>query len=179
MNQQQLAEIVHVTDTIAVRIKPFVIFLVIVFITGCLRTTPCEKEIYILPQGFHGKIIVFFDQPDGQNMHYENDARVYQIPSSGLLKSQFKRNGGCMDDNRIQFFYEDSLMRRVPVDYFLNIDKDTVSKERDYVLLTLFSEKKTKPDFVIHLLGKADEFDILARSVRDMDPVKVLNELAP
>ncbi len=160
-------------------LKPIVIFLVLVFMTGCIRSTPCENEIYLLSTGFHGKIIVFFDQPDGQTIQYENDARVYQIPSSGLLKTQFKRNGGCMDDDRIQFFYEDSLLHRSPVDYFLNIDQDTISPERNYVMLTLFSEKKSKPDFVIHFLGKTEEFKLLTRSVRDMDMVKVLNEMDP
>jgi len=157
-------------------------FLVFVFclsiITGCNRSsTKCEKEIYLVPTDFRGHLIVYFDQPDGQIIQYEDSARIYQIPGSGFLKSQFPKNGGCMTGNRIQFFYEDSLGMRTPLDYFLNMDQDSIPKDRDYVLFTLLSNKESKPDFVIHLVGKVYEFNDLTQSVRTLNPVKILESL--
>jgi len=43
--------------------------------------------------------------------------------------------------------------------------------------MTFLSEKGTKPDFVIHLIGTHQEFKSLTNSVRDIDPVEILEAL--
>jgi hypothetical protein len=155
----------------------FVLILGAILIAGCNESQQCEEEIYLVPEGFRGKIMVFFDQPDGQAKEYENAARVYHIPASGFIKSQFKKNGGCMGDGRIQFFYEDSLGTRMPLDYFLNIDRQNLPTDRDYVLFTFLNEKGRKPDFVIHFVGHLAEFNELTESVRNLNPQQILDSL--
>jgi hypothetical protein len=158
--------------------KPiFLLALSLLLFAGCSESPQCEEEIYLLPEGFRGKIMVFFDQTDGQEMLYENTARIYQIPVSGVIKSQFPKNGGCMNDGRIQFFYEDSVGTRQPLEYYLNIDMDSLQQNKDYVLFTFLNEKNTKPDFVIHFVGDVSEFKELTESVRNIDPVAILNSL--
>lgn len=158
--------------------KPLLLFLLsIMLLAGCQETKECEEEIYLVPEGFRGKVIVFFDQPDGQEMEYENYARVYHIPESGYIKSQFPKNGGCMGDGRIRFFYEDSLGGRQNLDYFLNIDRDSLPTDRDYVLFTFLSDKTTKPDFVIHFVGHLKEFNELMGSAKNLQPEKILESL--
>jgi hypothetical protein len=151
-----------------------VVILCLSVVIGCKKSTPCEKEIYLIPEGFRGKIIVFFNQQDGQAIQYEDNARVYHILSTGMLKTQFKKNGGCMGDNRIQFFYEDSLEGRKPIDYFLNEDRKNIPSDKDYVLMSFLSDRNTKPDFVIHLLGSINEFKELTNSIIDLDPEEIL-----
>lgn len=151
------------------------IFSLFLFI-GCKESFQCEKEIYLLPPGFRGELIVYFDQPDGLPIEYEDDARVYRIPKSGFLKSQFKKNGGCMTENRIRFYYLDGMGKGEEIDYFLNLEKDCIPLDRDYVLFTFLSNDK-KPDFVIHLVGNIGEFNKLTGGVRNLDPVKILESL--
>jgi len=153
----------------------FISFLLI--IAGCNKSTPCEKEIYLLPENFWGTMIVYFNQPNGQKIEYEDDARVYHIPSSGYLKTQFPKNGGCMNNDRLQFFYIDNLGVREPLDYFLNLDKDSIPNDRDYVLFTFLSNKGKKPEFVVHLVGHVTEFNKLTQSVHQLEPVKILESL--
>jgi hypothetical protein len=153
------------------------VVLLLSVIIGCRSSTPCEKEIYLIPQGLYGVVMVFFDQPDGQPVQYENNARVYHIPSSGLLKSQFPRNGGCMNNNRINFFYEDSTGARKPLVYFMNINRKDRPKDSDYVMMTFFSDKKKKPDFLIHLIGRSYEFKELSKKVINIDPEKILKSI--
>lgn len=153
-----------------------IIFSVVVF-SSCNKTTDCEKEIYLLPPGFRGELIVYFDQDDGQPEIYEDSARVYRIPRSGYLKTRFQKNGGCMTDNRIRFFYEDSSGNREELDYFLNLNKDSIPTNRDYVLFTLLSDKDSKPDFVIHLIGTVQEFKELTNGVRNLDPIGILDSM--
>ncbi len=154
-----------------------VFFLIIIALTGCNKTKQCEEEVYLLPEGFKGKVIVFFDQEDGQEMQYENSARIYHIPESGYIKSQFPKNGGCMGDDRIRFFYEDSLGARQSLDYFLNIDRNNLPTDRDFVLFTFLSDKSKKPDFVIHFVGHLSEFNELTESVRNIDPMQILDSI--
>lgn len=146
-------------------------------IVGCNRSTPCEKEIYLLPDGLRGQMIVFFDQPDGQAIEYEDEARVYRLPPTGLLKTQFPRNGGCMGDNRIQFFYINDSGAREKLAFWMDIPRDSIPADTDHVLMTFLSEKDNKPDFVIHLIGTHQEFKSLTKSVRDIDPVEILEAL--
>lgn len=146
-------------------------------LAGCHEVQECEEEIYLVPEGFRGKIFVFFDQQDGQEKLYENTARLYRIPASGFIKSQFPKNGGCMSDGRIRFFYEDSLGTRKPLEYFLDIDRQNLPTDRDYVLFTFLSDKSRKPDFLIHFVGHLSEFDELTQSVRNLDPVQILDSL--
>jgi len=148
-----------------------------IFFAGCKESVDCEREIYLMPEGFRGKVIVFFDQQDGQEKQFEGDARLYHIPPSGYLKSQFPKNEGCMGDNRIQFFYENSNGNRQVLDYFLNIDRDSIPREKDYVMFTFLSDKSAKPDFVIHCIGELREFNELTQSVRYLKPVEILDSL--
>lgn len=158
--------------------KLFVLLTLGLFIfSGCTEPAQCEEEIYLVPEGFRGKIMVFFDQADGQEKEYENTARVYNIPPSGFIKTQFPKNGGCMSDGRIQFFYEDSMGTRQPLEYYLNIGMDSLKKDIDYVLFTFLNEKNTKPDFVIHFVGDVSEFKDLTESVRNLDPMMILDSL--
>lgn len=159
--------------------KPILSILVsLLLFAGCRESVDCEREIYLVPEGFRGKIIVFFDQQDGQEQQFEEDARLYRIPSSGYLKSKFEKNRGCMGDNRIQFYYENDYGDRQPLDYFLNIDRDSIPMDQDYVLFSFLSDKNKKPDFVIHFVGELKEFNELTQSVKYLDPVAILDSLS-
>jgi hypothetical protein len=158
--------------------KPFLtIIICFIFLTSCNESPQCEEEIYLVPEGFRGKIMVFFDQPDGQAQVYEHTARIYRIPASGFIKSQFPKNGGCMNDGRIQFFYEDSQGKRQPLEYYLNIGMKNMQKEKDYVLFTFLNEKGKKPDFVIHFVGDISEFNDLTESARNLNPEMILDTI--
>jgi hypothetical protein len=82
-----------------------------------------------------------------------------------------------MTDNRIMFFYEDSFGNREELDYFLNLGKDSIPTNHDYVLFTLLSDQDSKPDFVIHLIGTVQEFKELTNGVRNLDPVGILDSM--
>lgn len=158
--------------------KQIIIFLLfLLVISGCVKSIHCEKEIYLLPDGFKGKMVVFFDQADGEEILYEDSVRIYNIPPSGYLKTQFPKNGGCMNDNRLKFYYIDSLGTRELLDYFLNLPKDSLPNDRDYVLFTFLSNPDSKPDFVVHLIGHLYEFNELTQSMHLLQPVQILDSL--
>jgi hypothetical protein len=109
-------------------------------------------------------------------MEYEQGARLYRIPDGGVLMSQFPPNGGCMNDHRLSFFYVDSLGRRTPLFYFLDMEGVQIPKEENYILFTLLSNKEKPIQFVTHLVGNATEFKEMVQQVRMTDPEKVYRD---
>jgi len=63
-----------------------------------------EQEVIIVPRDYTGYILVIFNQEDGNPVKYEGKKRVYEIPSDGILKTQFSINGGWSDYP--EFYYE-------------------------------------------------------------------------
>jgi hypothetical protein len=53
-----------------------------------------EDSIYILPQDYVGYVVVLYNQADGEQKQYEGNKRIYKIPSSGILKTQFSPDYG-------------------------------------------------------------------------------------
>jgi membrane protein implicated in regulation of membrane protease activity len=57
-------------------------------------TTP---ETYLIPSTYRGRVLVVFNQPDGQKPEVERGRRIYRIPSSGVLFTQFAAEQGFID----------------------------------------------------------------------------------
>lgn len=85
---------------------PLILIIVVIGIylisfAGSYLTRP-EKETYLIPEGYRGNVLVIFNQPDGKKPEYENGRRIYRIPSSGVLFSQFKDEEGLINQ---EYFY--------------------------------------------------------------------------
>ncbi|MGY0408754.1 MAG: DUF6843 domain-containing protein [Polaribacter sp.] len=98
------------------------ILLILLMISSC---STGEKEIYLLPKDYTGYIVLIFNQEDGAEKKYEGDKRVYEIPSSGILKTQFKPNSGWSELS--EFYYENSNSKKIPYTYeFKELKADSV-----------------------------------------------------
>lgn len=56
-----------------------------------------DAETFLIPEGYRGKAIVIFDQPEGQAPETESGRRLYRIPKSGVLFTQFKSDPAIVD----------------------------------------------------------------------------------
>jgi len=109
----------------------YLLWAIIAFGDGCNKMTP---ERHILPNGYTGKVYIFFDQQEGRRTEYSQNSRVYRIPKSGVLRSKFKPNSGWIDSKKdLNFYYdkEDSLNQlkkfNIPeIDDTVNLDSNTV-----------------------------------------------------
>ena len=103
--------------------KKIVLILLILFMISSCSTG--EKEIYLLPKDYTGYIILVFNQEDGVEKKYKEDKRVYEIPSSGILKTQFKPNSGWSEFS--EFYYENSNSKKIPYTYeFKDLNTDSI-----------------------------------------------------
>lgn len=87
----------------------------VVGLTQCRRSG--EQSLYLIPNRFVGNVVIAFGQPQGAPAEYEGDQRVYRIPASGILRTQFPPNNGLRKMD--MFFYSNATgaLRR-PLRYF-------------------------------------------------------------
>lgn len=79
-------------------------------------------EIYLIPQGYIGTVVVFFDMPNGKEAKYEKDKRVYEIDSNGILFTKCKEPLSLVPLKNVKYFYYDKKSKkRKELKY---IDKD-------------------------------------------------------
>lgn len=99
--------------------------------SSCQRA---ESETYLIPENFVGKVRIIFNQNGstykyrdwnkkdtfytskvGASKSYENGRRIYEIPSDGILLTQFSENGGFNDR---QYYSVDSDGKRSALKVF-------------------------------------------------------------
>ncbi len=61
-----------------------------------------EKETYLIPEGYKGNVLVIFNQSDGEKPEYEDGRRIYRIPQTGVLFTQFKDEQGIINQ---EYYY--------------------------------------------------------------------------
>ena len=86
-----------------------IISLFILISCGSKKVTP---EIFLIPSGYRGQVKVIFNEPCGQKEAYEGKKRLYIIPESGVLITQFKQELGIINQ---EFYYVDAKGNRTPI----------------------------------------------------------------
>jgi hypothetical protein len=56
----------------------------------------------LIPQDYHGDIIIIYDQPQGAAEEYNGNSRVYRIPSNGILFTRFSAE---INTGNQEYFY--------------------------------------------------------------------------
>jgi len=67
-------------------------------------------ERYLIPEDFRGTVYVVFDQDNGKEKEYEGIHRIYRIPESGILFTQFSQNEDVYSFQ--EFYFVDSNGKR-------------------------------------------------------------------
>lgn len=91
---------------------PLFILIVITMSFSCSKRA--EKEKFLIPNGYRGRIVIFFNQSNGSAKEYIDKTRIYRIPLSGILLTQFEENPGFLsvEQNEIAYvFYDDSTKK--------------------------------------------------------------------
>jgi len=79
----------------------------------CVIAAACaEPEVHLIPAGFEGPVIIIFNDPNGAPMRREGRARRYDIPVSGVLRTQFGPSSGF---GRPDYEYVDSAGHRTAI----------------------------------------------------------------
>lgn len=88
----------------------FLYVLVAFCVIACKRNA--KPETFIIPEGRVGNFIIYYNQKNGKATDYKDGRRVYHLPVSGALYTQFKSNDGWLDQT---FYYRNSSGQLRPI----------------------------------------------------------------
>lgn len=78
-----------------------------------LQIRKAEPETFLIPDGFRGEFVIFYDEPCGSPPKYVDGRRIYEIPESGVLVTAFDKNKGYLD-RKFFFVTNEGTMREFP-----------------------------------------------------------------
>jgi len=103
-------------------------------------------NIFLIPEGYRGRVVVVHGCRDGAPREFEGFYRVYKIGQNGLLKSRFNFAGGAFDSLHSKYFFVDKFGKRTPIAEDAEPDKVAIQG-----LWTLGAERTgdTGIDFIV------------------------------
>lgn len=78
-----------------------------------LQMRKAEPETFLIPEGFRGEFVIFYEEPCGSPPKYVDGRRVYEIPESGVLVTAFDKNKGYLD-RKFFFVSSSGTLRELP-----------------------------------------------------------------
>jgi hypothetical protein len=136
------------------------------FFTSCY--SQAEPEIHLLSKDYRGPIIIIFGQKSGSPEKYEGENRVYEIPESGVLRTQFKQQTkGSIPPGQLKYYYVDSN-GRTEIRY-LQSTQNAVDDGKDYVFSKEVSQGTVR--YLVGNLSAGDNYYIaLRRKLEELFP---------
>ena len=116
------------------------------------KANDASHDIFFIPEGFRGQIIVLYGQHNGEPKEFDGQWRIYRIPKSGILKTQFELKGHVLNLGRTKYFFVDNQGNKTVIPTFCeycdsNI-KDTTSVQIIYGTLDNMNIGKYQDFFV-------------------------------
>ena len=133
--------------------KYLAILLSLFFFASCTQT---ENTLTLIPEGYTGKIKIWFNQNNGTEEKYEGEKRVYEIEKNGILKTKFSSQSGY---HFPEYYYVSQNGKRTEIQPILNLDKnvlDTIDKNKVYAYHFMFPGEVVKIDSLGNVTDKKE-----------------------
>ncbi len=128
-----------------------------------------EPEILLLPLGFTGPVVIIHGDSAGAPVEYEEGARVYRIPDTGVLRTQFAANVGWREPPRWFYANPDGTRARVVVDIDASADERLEVHDLGFTLhVRMDSALPTPPAYRAYTVGRRLEQRGLANRGRSV-----------
>lgn len=104
-----------------------------------------SKNIFLIPKGYTGRVVIVHGCRDGKDREFEGTYRIYRIGPDGLLKTKFSFAGSAFDSLHSSYYYVDTDGKREKIE-----DRES-DKVHPQGLWTLPHDKKgeTIIDFIL------------------------------
>ncbi|HEU4719370.1 MAG TPA: hypothetical protein VFU15_16110 [Bacteroidia bacterium] len=100
---------------------------VIFYLLLLVSVSACDKKgkdtIYLVPEGFHGRAVIFFDVENGDPEAAENGSVVLRLKENGCLLTRSQPNFGIFKQT---FYFCDSLGKRTCIPEDVEFTSDTL-----------------------------------------------------
>ena len=159
---------------IIVRVILLIVLIAIVWELIYFKTN-AKQEVYILPQGYKGIVLIAYEQEDGLQDVREDDKLIYRISPNGVLKLKRKEPTTL---SQTWYYFEDGEGKRTELPYcFAPCDEMKNNPDK------IFAFKKTnggfenageKLEMTTFLVGTLHDSDSLNRADEKFNPLELL-----
>lgn len=135
----------------------YILCILIISIYSCSLS---KGEIIIIPEGYVGYIVIIYNQKNGAPEKYDNEHRVYEITSNGILKTQFAPQYGFSQLQ--QFYYQGENYKKQihTVTSMKNLNHDSLVAYIGYVgNANIDSEGDSTISFSVCFVGTPSQID--------------------
>jgi hypothetical protein len=95
--------------------------------------------MHVLPKGYTGQVTIIFDDKEGEEPTKANGMRVYKIPPSGTLKTQFHFESGYFPCTLLHYYYV-SGNDTTSIEELALTNKDSINKRKVFMYNRSVSE---------------------------------------
>lgn len=127
--------------------KKITCFAILICISYSCAQQKTEYTVRLIPEGYTGPVVIFFNQKNGESKEYEDGKRIYKIPRNGVLKTKFEPNYGIQNH---QFFYVNEKGDRTEIPFIAIQQSDSVTKIEDKTKIYAFAEEAFSEGFGIN-----------------------------
>ena len=92
-------------------IIPILFFFTYQYLWKIYNTT--EPETFLIPENYRGQVFIMFNEKCGNEIKYEEDRRVYEIPNDGILMTKFEDEQGFINQ---EFYLVDKNGKRKKIE---------------------------------------------------------------
>lgn len=119
---------------------------------GILAKDYPSNDIFLIPEGYRGQVVIEYGVQDGAKEEYEDGWRIYRVPANGHLKTTFTLKGNSIRLSDSKYYYVDKNGNRKELKHFCEYCKykDTTSLQVIYGSLST-SNKRSFQDFIIDI----------------------------
>jgi hypothetical protein len=137
-----------------------------------------EKETFYINKGYTGTIAIVFGENDGVPKEYQDGRRIYRIPESGVLYTQFPMETGILNQKYYYIEPSGNIVEEIPSLALPILEIDKYDTNRIYALIgfsgatyknakanqdrTNYSnENAEKVEYIYFMVGQASMSDSL------------------
>lgn len=154
------------------------ILMLLVFVVGkwIYLKTSTKQEVYILPQGFKGVVVIAYDQKDGLKDEIEDNKIIYKVPESGVLK--LKRKSTAML-SQSWYYFEDAQGKRSEFYYCFPPCEEMKRNPLNVYTYgastgTLIGDSGYQLHRTVFLVGSFHDVDSLNIAVEKLNPLELI-----
>ncbi len=150
-----------------------IVFLILTLSFSSIGCSIGKNDIFIVPKNYTGYVIIIYGQKGGDKPIYEGKKRVFNIPSSGILKTQFDGN---YEWKTLPEFYYNQIAPENQIRYILDPNKIPLDSVVAYGGTSATANKdlagKDVIRYSIYYIGNNGQIDSAYEKAENLDILK-------
>lgn len=145
------------------------ILLVVTILSFFFSCSIKNTSIFILPENYTGYVLIIYNQDIGSAKVFKKGKRVYNIPSTGVLKTKFEPDYGLSLTPEFHYMTND---KKSTIPFVSNFDEVPENEVVCYggTIVKVYSDTEEK-DFIIFssfFVGNKNQIEIASERVRSL-----------